>query len=332
MRPIVTIGVDVGGTKTSIVAVPTAGIVEWEVVDGGATEVSAMQPTSLARPPTPSTVAELIDVVSETVECAGATCDVVGVGLGLAGLVDLEGMVVRAPNTAFLEGHAPGRVLADRLGCPVTVDNDANVAAWAIRTIDEPDAAHITIVALGTGIGGGFVVDGGLVRGAHGFAAEPGHVVVVPDGVMCVCGQRGCWERYASGSALGRMTQEAYDDGRFGDALVLADGDTASGEQLTALMRAGNGAAQDIFDEFASWVALGIANLVTLFDPEVVVVCGGIAAEGDELIERVQRRLDVSSVAAGRRTRLRAATTGPETSAVGAALMARSDDSSGSGE
>lgn len=311
----VTIGVDVGGTKTLVMAVPIGGVDSWRT-DGG-----PASPTVCARFATPDDSAHLVDELVDAVEAARGRFDIVGVGLGLAGLIALDGRVVTAPNTRFLEGTTIGPELAERLGIPVSVDNDANVAAWATREIDAPAADHAVVVAIGTGIGGGFVVDGTVLRGHNGFAAEPGHMIVEPGGRRCRCGQLGCWEQYGSGTALGDQANEAVASGRWeGDH---PDG-TLRGEDVTRLAAAGNPGAIAVLDDFADWVSVGVVNLVALFDPEIVVLCGGLIADAERVVARVQRRVVAMPIGAGREVRVRAAVTGPETSAVGAALLARS--------
>ena len=151
-------------------------------------------------------MAALIDAsrhVLDEVEAKGLGA-VAAVGVGLPGLVDLDGTLRAAPNLHGGVGAAIRGPLADALGFPVVVDNDANCAAWAeVVAGAGRGEGHVVLVTLGTGIGGGIVVDGRLQHGAHGFAGEPGHMVVDPDGPLCPCGRHGCWERYASGNGLG---------------------------------------------------------------------------------------------------------------------------------
>ncbi len=144
----------------------------------------------------------------------------------------------------------------------------------------------MVLVTLGTGIGGGLIVGDELVRGAAGFAGEPGHMVVDPNGPPCPCGRRGCWERYASGSGLGRLGREAAEAGRAGAVVALAGGDPEAvrGEHVTAAAAGGDPEALAVMADFAWWVALGMANLVNLLDPEVVIIGGGLAEAGELLL------------------------------------------------
>src|SRR5205807_3790376 len=143
------------------------------------------------------------------------------------------------------------------------------------------------LVTLGTGIGGGIVADGRLYRGANGFAGEIGHMVVDPHGPLCPCGQRGCWERFASGSGLGRLGREAAMAGAAPRLVELAGGDAEAvrGEHVTEAAREGDGEARAVMERFAWWGALGLVNLVNAFDPALFVIGGGLVAAGDLLFD-----------------------------------------------
>ena len=200
--------------------------------------------------------------------------------------------------------------------------DSTTVAAHAVLA---PDARHLVGGTFGTGIGGGLAVDGRLVHGATGFAGEPGHMVVDPDGPLCPCGQRGCWERYASGAGLAALARRAAEEGRApGLASAVADASLLRGEHVTALVAEGDAGALAVFDEYAGWVALGVANLIVLLDPEVVVLGGGLIATGDELLGRVRAALaERFPVAVRERDVLVVGSPGgPEAGALGAALLA----------
>lgn len=311
----VTVGVDVGGTKTLGLLVEAGAGGRADVLERHAVPSDAKSP---------AVVDAILSVARRLVERGGDRVE--AVGLGLAGFVDPDGMVRRAPNAAGLVGRDVGAEVAAAVGLPVTVDNDANCAALAARALLAPDARHVVAVTFGTGIGGGLVVDGRLVRGAHGFAGEPGHMVVDPDGPRCPCGQRGCWERYASGSGLGWLARRAVTHGRAASLLAATDGDVDAlrGEHVTALFAEGDPGAAEVFAEYAGWIALGLANLVAILDPEVVVLGGGVSAAGDDLVERVREQLAERFPAAfaGRDLRLFRTPGGPEAGALGAALVA----------
>lgn len=332
------IGIDVGGTKTLALrvtrepvapraamtdAIATAGsstapIARPEVLDRERTGSAADSIVALDR--IESVVATLLD----RAETSGAPAPE-AIGIGLAGFVSRDGIVISAPNTSGLVGvDVPGH-LRSRFGLPVVVDNDANCVAIAARAELAPDVDTMVAVTLGTGIGGGIIVGGELLRGANGFAAEPGHMVIDPDGPICPCGQRGCWERYASGSGLGWLARVAAASGR-ADGLVAAAGsiDAIRGEHVTSLLDQGDAGATTVFGEFAGYVALGLANLIMLLDPELIVIGGGLAAQGERLSDLVRAALVERFPAATRHRELHlvVAPEGPEAGALGASLLA----------
>ncbi len=314
------VGIDVGGTKCLGLTVRLRGDDPPEVVDRCQVPSAAGGAAAL----------DAIDAVAD--ELVGRSPGpVTGLGLGLAGFVDRAGVVRTAPNSAGLVDHDLPARLSERLGVPVQADNDANCVAVAAAALLRPRVGHLVAVTLGTGIGGGLVADGRLVRGANGFAGEPGHMVVDPHGPPCPCGRHGCWERYASGSGLGVLAREAATAGR-APALVAAAGsaEDVRGEHVAQLLAAGDPGAAEVYERWADWVALGVANLVVLMDPEVVVLGGG-ATGGDALVDRVARRVaaDPAASAAGRGTAVVGAPGGPDAGAIGAALLTRSGGAAG---
>jgi glucokinase len=249
------------------------------------------------------------------------------VGVGAAGLVDHDGVLRFAPNLPGVADLAIGPHLKDRLSRRVVVDNDANCATWCEFVLGAAaGSAHAILVTLGTGIGAGIIADGRLLRGAGGFAGEPGHMVIDPVGPPCPCGRRGCWERFASGSGLGRLARDAAAAGRADHLVALAGGDPEDvrGEHVTRGVREGDPESLEIMGQFAWWVAAGLANLVDLLDPEVVVVGGGLAQAGEALLGPVRRSFHDLVLAPHQRGRVSivAATFGPEAGAIGAALLA----------
>jgi glucokinase len=228
------------------------------------------------------------------------------------GLVDRDAVLRFAPNLPGIVELPVGALLADATGLPVRVDNDNTCALWGEHLLGAArDATDVVLVGLGTGIGGGLLVDGRLARGAHGFAGEIGHMVVARGGIPCVCGHNGCWERYASGSALGRMARDA--------------GIGERGEDVTTAAIAGDAAALAVFDEFADWFAVGLVNLVHVLDVSRCVIAGGLVEAGEVLIEAVRRAFTARVVAPEHRppVEIVAAQLGERAGAIGAALLAR---------
>lgn len=305
------VGVDLGGTKCLGLA----------VVDG---EVAAEH-----RLPTPTSGPGVVDVVVDVVDALVARVGApVAVGVGAPGLVDRGGVLRAAPNLPGGGELAIGPLVAARVRQRVVVDNDATCAAWGERVAGAAMGRdHVVVVTLGTGIGGGVICDGRLMRGANGFAGEIGHMVVDPDGPPCPCGHRGCWERYASGNGLGWLARRAGHDGRAAAVVALAGGDVDAvrGEHVAQAVAEGDADATAILGELAWWVALGLANLANVFDPELFVIGGGLVSLGDallgptraafaELVEAVDQRPAIDIVPA----RL-----GERAGAIGAAALAR---------
>ncbi len=280
------VGVDVGGTK--ILAV---------VVDPDEPSTVLAE----ARTPTPGSRADLVAAIADLVVslCGDAAVAPVAIGIGFPGLVARDGTVLVAPHLDAAGLELEARVSA-ATGLPTFADNDVNCharaeqRAGAARGHDE-----VLVLALGTGIGGGVVSSGRLVRGGSGFAGEPGHMVVSPGGVPCPCGRRGCWERYASGSALTRLAREAADAGRIRSVVVRAGGEPGCvrGEHVGDAAREGDVGALEVVAELAGWLGLGLTNLVNLLDPGLVVLGGGLAEMADLFLARV--RADVAAGALG---------------------------------
>jgi glucokinase len=172
------------------------------------------------------------------------------------------------------------------------VENDANCAAAAEHSFGAAKGTEeALVVTLGTGIGGGVIGRGSLFRGANNFAGEIGHMVIDPNGLPCTCGKQGCWERYASGSGLGRMARDAAAAGRAARVVELAGGDpeVVRGEHVVLAAAEGDEQAEAIFEEVAQWLARGLANLANLFDPQIIVLGGGLVEAGEVLLRPTRR-------------------------------------------
>lgn len=302
------VGVDVGGTKIlAVVGVKRQPIAQSEVTTAGGDVVAS--------------VIAVIDDVLSAVGAAGPGA----IGVGLAGFISATGMVSKSPNVPSLVGVDVAGRLRERYDVVVTVENDANCVALAAARLDVRGVDNVVAVTLGTGIGGGLIVDGKLVRGAHGFAGEPGHMIVEVGGPECPCGQRGCWEVYASGNGLARLARRAVAEGRAPSLLDAADGelDRVDARLAGRLLAEGDSAAAAVFDEFAAWVAVGIVNLVNLLDPSVVILGGGLVREGEALLGRIRAELATYPTFGGsRQVEVRASTVGHLAGAIGAAMVA----------
>lgn len=303
------IGVDVGGTKVLAVRITAAGEVEAE----------ATRPMPGRTAPESEVEQAIVDAANDVAGPSPAGSTGPAVGVSAAGLVDREG------ERYLFGAHLPWRDvrLRERLesrlvafgGTPgrVVLENDANCAAYAeLLAGAARDVDSALLVTIGTGIGGALILDRRLVRGAHGLAGEFGHMQVVPDGLACECGLRGCWEQYCSGRALERVTRVAL-------------GKHRDGPEVAAMALAGDEVARQAFATVGTWLGVGVAGLVSAFDPERVVVGGGVSAVGDLLLEPARRALLDSLQGTAHRPvpDLVPAELGPRAGAVGAALLAR---------
>ncbi|MGH3354890.1 MAG: ROK family glucokinase [Nocardioidaceae bacterium] len=308
------IGVDIGGTKIAAGVVDEDGrIVEQARRESPAKDTKAMG----------AAIADAVGALREeyTVE---------GVGLGAAGFVDAgRSTVLFAPNLAWRDEPLKAE-LQSHVDLPVVVENDANAAAWGEFQFGAGhDVDDLLLVTVGTGVGGGLVLDGELYRGAFGVAAEIGHIRVMPGGHLCGCGNRGCWEQYGSGTA---MMREVHEVARAGSPLAAALLDRAGGEveditgqMVTKAAQEGDGFAIEMLTETGRWLGEGIATLAAVLDPALVALGGGVAEAGDLLLDPVRDAFRKSLT--GRRHRpeleIRTARLGNSAGLIGAADLAR---------
>lgn len=308
-------GLDLGGTKLlGVVADPSNG-----------------EPMVVLKRPRPDDVvggmAAMVAELKASALAIDATAEVTAVGVGMPGLVDRAGVFRYGPNLKGVLDVGVAETLAEAVALPVVVDNDATCAGWAEHERGAARGAnHSLTITLGTGIGAGITVKGEVLRGAHGFAGEPGHMLIEPSGHPCRCGRLGCWEQYASGFALGRLGREAAAQGRAGTLVDRAGGDPLAieGEHVTAAAAAGDADALAVIGQFSWWVAQGLANLVNLLDCEVVVIGGGLAEAGSLILEPIRRAFDGVIMGAAHRDEVPivAAQLGERAGAWGAALLA----------
>ncbi len=263
------------------------------------------------------------------IELAGSlrTPDVLAVGVGAAGMVDTaEGVLRFAPNLAWRNLAIAAR-MREALGLPCQVDNDGSMAAYGeYRFGAGRGYRHLLLVTVGTGIGGGIVSDGRLFRGANGFAAEIGHIIVEPGGPLCGCGNRGCWEQVAAGKAIDRMGREEAREQEHSILRRLAGGDldNVTGRLVTDAALQGDDVARHILAEVGRRLGEGIAGIVNILDPQIVVVGGGAIVAGELLLEpaRAASRDAVEGLEYRPRVPIVAAQLANDAGAVGAATLA----------
>jgi glucokinase len=311
------VGVDIGGTKVLAGVVDRSGHVHDEV--------------RLLTPHRSKLPAVVEDTIVQAVATLRSRYDVRAVGVGAAGFVDAAGAnVLFAPHLSWRREPLRARLEA-RLGVPVLLDNDANATAWAELSFGGARGYRQALcITLGTGIGGALVVDGRVFRGANGMAGEFGHMQVVPEGRRCECGNRGCWEQYSSGNVLVREARELVLSespvaARLRE-LVHGDPDLLTGPVVTRAAKEGDRAATELLHAVGTWLGTGLAGLAAAFDPEVVVVGGGVSEAGDLLLGPAREALAHHLTGRGFRPEpaVVAAELGPSAGLVGAADLARS--------
>lgn len=314
------LGVDIGGTKVA------AG-----VVDGAGRVIDHERRLTPGRDPA-AVVATIVDVVTTLRRRLAAhdRQDVVAVGIGAAGFVDADrARVLFAPHLAWRNEPLLDTVV-EALGLPVVVENDANAAAWAeYRFGAGRGETHLVCVTLGTGIGGGIIMNGAVQRGRWGMAGEFGHMIVVPDGRRCECGNRGCLEQYASGNVLGREARELAAAGSPVTVPLLARAggrvEALLGPLLTEAAMDGDPVAVELFEDVGRWLGIGLANLAAALDPGTFVIGGGVSDAGELLLRPARESFRRTVTGRGFRPepRIVRAALGPEAGLVGAADLAR---------
>ena len=319
-----TVGIDIGGTKVAGGLVDEAGRI--------VARARADTPHRSTSPEVVETtiVAVVQELLAQLAQLAPEAPEVRGVGIGAAGFVaDDRATVVFAPHLSWRQEPLRAR-LQERLGLPITVDNDANASAWAEwRFGAGRGESHLVMINLGTGIGGGIVLNGRVERGRHGIAGEFGHMQVVPDGLRCECGNRGCWEQYSSGNALVREARAliASNSPVASDLWARIGGDLAqlTGPLVTEAAQAGDRIATELLAEVGHWLGVGIANLAAAFDPGIFVVGGGVSAAGELLLGSARDTFRRQLPGRGYRpeARIVAAQLGNDAGVIGAADLTR---------
>ncbi len=309
------IGVDVGGTKIA------AGVVDD---DGKVLQTIRKDSPAKERKAIISTIVEAVS------QLRAAHPQAATVGIGAAGFIDADRNTIAYGTNLDWTGLRLGDVVAEQVGLPTVVENDANAFGWAeARFGTARGRSNALIVAIGTGLGGALVVNGQLVRGAAGFGGEIGHINVVPDGRPCGCGQNGCLERYASGTALG---VNGWELARFRPTyasriieLSGGDPDHISGKAVTAAAREGDPAALECYAQLTRWLGLGLADLCAVLDPEIIVIAGCLAEAGDILLDPARAAFSRYLTAGLHRPEIPVALAqgGQEAGLVGAADLAR---------
>ncbi|MSO25401.1 MAG: ROK family protein [Candidatus Nanopelagicaceae bacterium] len=309
-----TIGIDIGGTK-----------VLGGVVDGSGKIIES------ARRVTPAAGGkELIATIVELIKELNVKHEIAGIGICVAALISADqGTIVGAPNIANLSELNFVAEIKKVFDLPVIAENDANAAMWAEYKFGNAKGFNpVMFFIIGTGMGGGLVIDGKLFRGANGIGAEFGHMIVQPKGILCGCGAHGCIEQYASGSALMRYAKDAITaDPVAGKALLETAGEinNLTGEILTQAAKNGDQLAISAFNKQADWLGSACASYTLLLDPQAIVVGGGVVQAGELFLAPVRAAMEKYMPFAGTHLlpKVIAAKFGNDAGVIGAADLVR---------
>ncbi len=273
------IGIDLGGTNIA------AGIVE----EKGKIICKKSIPT-LAYRPTDEIVADMAKLIGMLIEKGGiSTSEIKSIGIGCPGTIDIENGVVIYSNNIPMKHYPMAEKLCEWTGLQVYIDNDANCAALGEYAVYGEGVSSFMLITLGTGVGGGLILNGSIYHGFNGAAAEPGHMTIVSGGEECSCGKRGCWEAYASATALIRLTKEAMKKNP--QSLmnkIAAENDRVTGKTVFDAVLENDGAAQAVLSNYIRYLADGIVNVENMLQPEIIAIGGGVSHAGETLFAPVR--------------------------------------------
>jgi glucokinase len=307
------IGVDIGGTKIAAAVVTPEGNILSEV----------RYPTQAAPPN------RLIETVAQAITEVKDGFKVGGVCVAVPGrILASENKVISAPNLHEIEDIRLDEEIGRRTGLMVTVENDANAAAWGeFRFGAGRGLQHMVSITLGTGVGGGIITHGMLLRGAQGAGGELGHVTIDPTGPRCGCGNYGCLEALASGTAIQRRAREVANERSTSALGRLAIERQVLGEDVTRLAQEEDDASISVLEETGRWLGVGLAGFVNTFNPEVIAVGGGASQAGELILESARKEVQLRASSPSRDlVEIKEATLGPESGVLGAAALAGSED------
>ncbi len=307
------IGIDLGGTNIA------AGVVDSEF------RIISKASTPTNRPRSCEEICkDMALTAKKAAEEAGLKlADIQSVGVGSPGTVNSDTGVIEYSNNLDFYNEPVAKYVKDILGLPVYVENDANAAAYGEFVAGAARGAKNAVcITLGTGVGGGIIIDGKIYSGFNYAGAEIGHTVIEADGVECTCGRHGCFEVYSSATGLIRMTKEAMDmhpESKMHEMM----GDHVSGRLAFNAMRAGDAAAKGVVDKYIKYLAIGITNTINIFQPEILCIGGGVCNEGEALMAPLRELVknEVYSKRSERNTKIVRAELGNEAGIIGAAFL-----------
>ncbi|MDP6637193.1 MAG: ROK family glucokinase [Phycisphaerae bacterium] len=311
------VGIDLGGTFIKFVATDR---------QGGASEIFEL-PTPTDRGPE-GLVEQMVRGARTLIDQSTEAGDrVIGVGIGSPGPLDLAaGVVIATPNIGGMTNVPLRDMVSEPLGLPVVLENDANAAAYGEYISGAgKDADDLVVLTLGTGVGGGIVIGGEVLHGAHEIGAELGHIILVPDGAPCGCGQRGCIEQYCSAKFMADRTMARIAAEKPQTALnaIMESKGSIDAKDINDARADGDSFAAEAWDQTARYLALGCVSLTRIFDPDKIVLTGGMAKAGADLIEPVRAHfIDLHWDMTEIKTEVDIATLGSDAGSIGAAGVA----------
>lgn len=310
------LGIDLGGTNIK------AGVVDkdYKVLSFANVKTNCPRPAE-------EIAADIYKAGTMAVEKAGLTLDdIAEVGVGTPGTVDPKTGFIYYSNNLGFENFPLGEVLKQKFNRNVFFENDANAAAYGELLAGAGKGANdFATVTLGTGVGSGIIVNGKILSGFNFSGGEFGHTVVIKDGIKCTCGRNGCWEVYASANALVRQTKESMlknKDSKMWE-IVGGDIDKTDGRTSFDAMRQGDAAAKEVIDQYCKYIGCGVANLINIFQPEILCIGGGVSKEGETLVGPVREYVatQVYSKHANKQTVIKPAELGNDAGLIGAAYL-----------
>ena len=312
------LGIDLGGTNIAV------GVVDenFNIIGRGKKKTNCPRPAD-------EICDDMATAARMAIEDAGITMDDIDtIGIGAPGSINPFTGVIAVSNNLDFENVHMGEMLKERLGHDVFRENDANAAAYGEFLAGAGKGTKdMVAITLGTGVGGGIIIDGKLFAGSNLAGGELGHTVIVHGGEPCTCGRKGCWEAYASATGLIKLTKKAMEANPDSKMWELCGGDinNASGRTSYDGMRAGDKAATDVVDAYEDYVACGVTNMVNIFQPEVLCIGGGISKEGDTLLNPIVEKVmaDRFTKNVEKQTKVKIAELGNDAGIIGAAFIHR---------
>ncbi len=309
------LGIDLGGTNIA------AGVVDenYKIIGRGKAKTDRSLPAELMAD-------DMVKAVDMAIADAGINREeIVAMGIGSPGAIDpTTGTVIRASNLNF-KNTPLCKILKDKTGFDFYIENDANAAAYGeLLAGAGKGKKEFIAVTLGTGVGGGIIIDGKIFSGHNHFGAELGHMVIIHGGEKCGCGRKGCWEAYASASALIRQTKEAMENNKDSIMWEIAESlDNVNGLTSFDGMRKGDKAAIEVVNKYIEYIAVGIIDIINIFQPEVICIGGGISKEGDTLLNPIKKYLDDGGYVTGvaNHAEIKIAELGNDAGIIGAAFL-----------